>query len=186
MGPITLTDLDDPAFSRLFTDFRRSAFRLETLQAYDVAYEAPAIAAWRAGHQLPPDPGAAEWTDLIRGHVTAGRTFRRVHVVAEPLTEYLRFELTHGYAAGVAGGEEIRIVAADTPAAGDLPGEDFWLFDDRVAVVMAYGPAGEFLSATLDDDPAAVAARQAWARAAWAAGVPLAEYVASSGLAGRA
>jgi hypothetical protein len=182
MGAFTINSLSDPEFAHLFRDFTRSAFRLETLQAYDVAYEAPALEAFRAGRPLPPDPGAKDWTERIRAHVAAGRTFRRVHVVVEPLSEYLRFELVHGYAAGVAGGEEIRIAVAGTAAADELPGEDFWLFDEQVAVVMDYGSGGEFLRARILDDPAEVAQRVRWQRAAWAGGLALDAYLASYGL----
>ena len=42
-GPRVIRDLDDPEFGRLFTDVRRSWFRLETLQRYDVEYERDAL-----------------------------------------------------------------------------------------------------------------------------------------------
>jgi hypothetical protein len=44
----------------------------------------------------------------------AGRTQQRVHVVTEPLTDYLAYELTWEYGLHAAAGEDIRIIPLDT------------------------------------------------------------------------
>jgi hypothetical protein len=68
----------------------------------------------------------------------------RVHVVDRPLSTYLRLEFL-GYQENAAAGEEVYI--ADRGAHPDLRGltEDFWLFDDEVAVRMIYDAEGRFV-----------------------------------------
>ena len=46
---------------------------------------------------------------------------QRVHVVAEPLTEYLRFDIDWSYPLNAATGEDIRLTRAITA----LPGTDY-------------------------------------------------------------
>jgi hypothetical protein len=144
--PGVITSLDDPAWQALFTGLRASWFRLETLQSYDVHYEADEYRAFLKTGRL--DRRAGDWQHMIAAHRRAGRSLQRVHVVVEPLTDYLRYELA-AYAHNSRAGEEIRILA--TPAgewpAGVPQGQDFWLFDDADAWVMAYDPAGRFVAA---------------------------------------
>ncbi len=54
--------------------------------------------------------GKREWITLVRDRTAAGCTMQRVHVVKEPITDYLRFELTWGYQPNVDAGEDIGIV----------------------------------------------------------------------------
>lgn len=142
-------------FTRLFREFKHTAFRLETLQAYAVDYEVEPIRQFLAGAAMPDDPSKNEWCALIRDAVAAGKTMGRVHVVVEPLTDYLRYELGWSYPPNVAAGEDIRILPVQPGAwPPDLPeGYDYWLFDSHDLWVMAYGDGGEFLYAEHVDDP---------------------------------
>jgi hypothetical protein len=144
--PGRITSLDDPAWLALFTGLQTSWFRLETLQTYDVEYEADEYREFLETRRL--DRPAGEWQHMIAAHTRAGRSLQRVHVVVEPLTDYLRYELT-AYAHNSRAGEEIRVIA--TPA-GQWPpgvpqGHDFWLFDDADAWAMTYDSAGRFVAA---------------------------------------
>ncbi|MGH3937593.1 MAG: DUF6879 family protein [Pseudonocardiaceae bacterium] len=47
---------------------------------------------------------------MIDANARAGKAVQRVQVVLEPLTDYLRFELTWGYEPNVAAGEDVRII----------------------------------------------------------------------------
>lgn len=122
----------DGEFTELFRKFKHSAFRLETLQWYGVGYEEGPLEQFLAGKPVVHDPSKDEWCGMIRNAVASGRRMERVHVVVEPLTDYLRYEM-HSYAPNVEAGEDIRLIPVrdgDWPA--DLPkGHDFWLFDSR-------------------------------------------------------
>ncbi|MDQ2881161.1 MAG: hypothetical protein M3Y48_07935 [Actinomycetota bacterium] len=150
-----------PEFSAWFRRFRRSCFRLETLQWYGASGEDDSIRAFLAGQDPPPHPGKREWMTLVTAAVADGRTMQRVHVVTEPLTEYLRFEIAWSYAYSVAAGEDVRIIAL---AQGDswpsgLPRDDFWLFDDAELFAMHYDADGTWIGIEhATDSDAAVAA----------------------------
>jgi hypothetical protein len=145
----------------------RSMFRLETLQSYDVAYEQQAYSEFQRSGAVDLAPG--RWQMLVAAHVAAGRSCRRVHVVVEPLSEYVRYELAAPYARSVAAGEDIRLAVASEDAwPNGVPTYDFWLFDDEVWF-MDYDPAGCFERLYIDDDPAVVVEHRAAAANAWAA-----------------
>lgn len=107
-----ITDVTSAEFDALFTGFEHTAYRLETLQAYDVSYEEEPYRAFLAGHPQPRDPAKSQWVSMIGDAVRAGKVFQRVHVVREPLTDYLRYELGWSYPPNVEAGEEIRILVA--------------------------------------------------------------------------
>jgi hypothetical protein len=124
----------------------RSAYRLELLDRYDAASEREAFARFLRG-----EPSAAErrpWLARIRAESEAGILNQRVHVLSTPLTDYLRFEATWGYAYNAAAGEDIRIIdLSERPAPAGLPGHDYWLIDDAHALVMHYDDAGRLIGA---------------------------------------
>lgn len=139
-----IEDLGSAEFSRLFTDFEHTAFRLELLQRYDVSYEKEPFRAFIEGGQRPADPSKDEWTGMIRAAVAAGKVFQRVHLVDEPLTDYLLYELDWSYEPNVEAGEDIRILVSHHASRPTLPGHDYWLFDSRDLWVMDYDGEGKF------------------------------------------
>jgi hypothetical protein len=174
-----IRDIADPEFGALFTGVRRSWFRLETLQRYDVEYERAEFAAFLRGGQLGSEPGP--WQAMIREHVAARRQLSRVHVIEEPLSDYIRYEL-HAYEPNVKAGEDVRVIPIHrgTWPAG-LPRHDFWLFDDERLWIMDYDPAGAFQAARLIADPASVRQHRQWRDTALAHSTPLTAYTAAHG-----
>lgn len=92
-------------FAEKFHQFRYSAFRLETLQSYGNSAEDADFEAFVAGRPRPKNPGHEQWQAMVRATVHAGRIIQRVHVVTEPLSQYMRLELTWGYGLNAAAGE---------------------------------------------------------------------------------
>jgi hypothetical protein len=163
-------------FAGIFDWFAESAFRLETLDHYAMAYEEAAVQRFLAGE--PRDTTyIAGWLDRVSAARDAGRRMQRVHVVTEPLSDYLRFEIT-GYRLNVEAGEDVRILPRRASEGLDLPDHDFWLFDDRQVVRMRYDGEGAFLGAELVEDPRAAARYCTWREAALAAAIPYDRYVA--------
>ncbi|MFE7192288.1 DUF6879 family protein [Kitasatospora sp. NPDC057541] len=135
--------LDGTEFGRLFESFQHTAFRLETLDLYDVEEEREEFEAFLAGDPMPP-----EWADnpWVRSMTDHGKTVARVHVLTSPLTDYLRYELA-AYPGNITAGETIGIIdRADQRVAG-LPDHDFWLFDDTDVYRMHYTTDGKFIGA---------------------------------------
>jgi hypothetical protein len=153
-----ITTLDEE-FAQLFRDYEHTAFRLETLQRYAVDYETEPIRQFLAGEPMPDDPSKDDWCKMLRAGAAVGKRMARVHVVIEPLTVYLRYELGWSYPPNVAAGEDIRIlpVGSEREWPDEIPfGYDFWLFDSRDLWVMAYGDEDEFLYAEHITDPVEV------------------------------
>lgn len=132
-------------FGRLFETFERTAFRLETLEAYDIEEEREEIARFLAGEDMGP-----EWSDnpWVRSMTDKGKHVSRVHVFRSPLTDYLRYELA-AYPGNIEAGEEIGIIDLSEQTVTGLPDHDFWLFDDRDVYRMHYTEAGGFVGAEL-------------------------------------
>lgn len=167
------------AFKERFEQFRYSVFRLETLQNYGNSGEDPALEAFRAGRPHLVTPGKRNWTAMIRANAHASRTLQRVHVVTEPISDYLRFELTWGYWPNVEAGEDIRIIPIGEGERWpmDLPHRDYWLFDSRELYDMHYDPDGTWLGTEPVTDPARIVEANAVRDAALFHAAPWSEYV---------
>ncbi|MFE7618406.1 DUF6879 family protein [Streptomyces sp. NPDC057496] len=140
-------------FEKLFSDFHREAFRLETLDDYSGSSDPEMIRAFLAGEPQPDDYNQ-EWADEVRGNIEGGKRMYRVHVLSRPMTDYLRFELGWGYRKNAKSGEEFFILDI-TNQPNPLEGvPDFWMFDESSTVSMSYGEGGKFLEAEPHSDPA--------------------------------
>ncbi|MEU2869837.1 DUF6879 family protein [Streptomyces olivoreticuli] len=146
-------------FEELFSNFRREAFRLETLDDYSGSSSTEMLQAFLDGEPQPAGYNQ-EWADEVRANVDAGMRMYRVHILSRPLTDYLRFELGWGYRKNMAAGEEFFIL--DTTEQPDpLDGiPDFWMFDEQHVVSMSYGAGGEFLGARKQTDTSPWLARR--------------------------
>lgn len=167
----------DACFELAETDI----FRLETLQAYGNSGEDPALAAFEAGERPLITPAKREWVALVRNRTAAGCIMRRVHVVREPVTDYLRFELAWSYRPNVAAGEQIGIIPVPPgkPWPTELPERtDFWLFDLSVLYAMRYDHSNAWRSTDLVTEPVAIEAACRWREAALRLAVPWREYTA--------
>ena len=151
---------------QLFATFERSAFRLETLQSYGQSGEDAAFDAFLAGRPYVRPPGKVRWLENIARARAAGATMSRVHIVREPLTDYLKFELTWAYAPNVAAGEDVGVIALaeGEPWPTELPQErDFWLIDTRL-YDMEYAPdeTRSWIGVYLVDDWSQIRQAQMW------------------------
>jgi hypothetical protein len=173
-----------------FRQFRSSAFRLETLPAYDVSGEAERIEAWRDGRARPErSVRTSEYLREIAANVLAGRERMRLRIVDHPLSEYCRYQIT-GYIESAAAGEQTRIVVRNGGSEQTRPdldsvGGDFWFFDmgtgDERAVLLEYDATGAFTEAHLAAGPDLALCRRLWALA-YTHSVHLNEYLVSAGL----
>lgn len=132
--------LDGDEWSRRFTEIEQEAWRLETLPQYLVPQEAEEFAAFREGRPLPPYT-ASSYTERVSRQRAEGKYHGRVHIVTQPLSDYLRFEFRY-YAVHVRAGDDIRILDV-TNRPNPLEGvQDFWMFDRTEVVLMNYEDDG--------------------------------------------
>lgn len=161
-----------------FRTFRYSVFRLETLQVYAGSGEEEDIAAFHRGELAPsPDPAEDEWVARLRANRDAGRIQQRVHVITEPVSEYLAYELTWKYGPHTAAGEDIRIIPVADCWPDDVPASDFTLFDSRTLFSLRYGRGGMWLGADRVADLATILAACATRDAALCQSVAWASYM---------
>lgn len=108
----------------------RSAVHLEMRDGY--MRSDPRFVAWQMGTRNGLKV-ADSWLSLISDTTSRGVLVQRARIVSEPVSDYVRFEhhLTH---ANVAAGERVRWLPRRRASDLALPGNDFWLFDDEVAV----------------------------------------------------
>jgi hypothetical protein len=140
---LTASELGDYIDTRL----TRSAFRLETLDRYDVGSDGDDFARYLRGEPRPTPERKQPWLARLRREREAGILNHRVHVLSTPLTDYLRYECEWGHLPN-AELEDIRILdLAERPRPDGLVDHDFWLIDDRDAIRMHYDPGGRFLGA---------------------------------------
>ncbi|CAM4078497.1 hypothetical protein GCM10009799_02820 [Nocardiopsis rhodophaea] len=169
--------VSEEEFDRFFTDFLHTAFRLETLQKYDMTYEEEHFRRFLQGKDLGPSSALDAWGHSLRQKVREGRKHSRVHVVVEPLTDYVRFECVWAYQPNVAAGEDIRILPVkEGEWPQGIPCLDYWLFDSHHLVLMRYTPEGAMLPPELVDDSEQIVAANVWRDRAMHMSIPFVEY----------
>lgn len=166
--------LDGEAWSRCFTDFARSAFRLELRQVYTMPGEQEELQRFRAGEQPPPEYHY-DWLDTVAAARRQGKTMRRVRVVHRPLSDYTRYEFSWGFAWNVEAGEDIRVLDLTGRARPPLPDHDFWLFDEAMVVELLYREDGTQIGREAVADPD-LSAYLGWRDATWESAIPFRDY----------
>ena len=152
--------ISEEEFAGLLRTIKRSAWRLETLDAYALNSEQADFERFLAGTPGPP-PWQA-WLDQVTSQTAQGMTVARVRVLAEPPTDYQRWMLwaQPWYSRAR---EEIRYMPRSRAAALGLPLEvDWWLLDEEQVVLMYFGDAGEIIGKVLVTEPGVVARYRQW------------------------
>lgn len=179
---MTVALLTGDDLGAIFTTVRRSAFRLETRDRYDVPSEHERVRRFLAG---APDEdyllAAHVWGAMTRAAAAAGRPFRRVRVVTVPLGDYSRYAAWSAQG-NLAADEEIRYLDRESADALGLPvrpPHDAWLIDDERVAVLKFDDEDHLLGAEMLTAPAIVEQHQAWRDAAWKASVGRDEFLRS-------
>jgi hypothetical protein len=161
-------------FQALFPRVKREALHMNMRDSYGTETELPHFARWKAGEQ---DDFAwlRSWCDLIRDHAAAGRVFRRVNIVSEPLSEYQQWSLAVERPM-VAAGQDIRWVSRRLVSELSFPGNDFWLFDDELVVFMHYAGSGLNIDQAATSEASVIKRCRDSFEAVWPLGVPHGEY----------
>ncbi|MGW6733412.1 DUF6879 family protein [Streptomyces sp. NPDC055013] len=151
--------------SRLFRDFRHTAWRLETRRGYASDRNGPKWQRFLVGEDIARDPDNA-WRENVRAQSAQGKRVERVRLVDEPPTRGQEFLLASA-ASNIAAGEDIRCLTRTRARELRLPDYDFWLFDARILARFAFDDEDTTLGVYVIRDPAEVLAACQVRDAAW-------------------
>ncbi|QRX91962.1 DUF6879 family protein [Streptomyces noursei] len=133
----------EATFENLFRQAKHSAMHLEMRDGY--MKSAPEFVAWSQDpRSVSPncDPDSRPWLSLMKEITSRGVVVRRARIFSEPMSDYLRFE--HYLAPrSLVAGEQIRWLPRRKASDLALPGNDFWLFDNSLAVFLHFAGDGE-------------------------------------------
>jgi hypothetical protein len=169
MGSVT-----EAEFDHLLRTFKRSSDHLEMRDAYGTETELPYMAKWAAGesddlHWLN------DWCSILRGHLAGGKSVRRARVVSEPLSDYQRWSFSIADPM-VDAGEDIRWIPRALVSSLAFPGNDFYLFDDRLVVFLLYAGSGLSAGMMSSTDPADISLCRSAFDAVWKISTPHRDY----------
>jgi hypothetical protein len=152
---------------------QQAALHLEMRDTY--AGTSPDFPAWQAGQPLDRAEGDAEWHAIVRPLIERGVDVRRARIVSEPVSDYIRFEHEMTPGSNLAAGEDVRWVPRRRVSGLALPGNDFWLVDDRV-LFLHFSGDGELVDTELITDPTTVKLCVTAFEAVWDRGIPHRDY----------
>lgn len=165
-----------PPFTELLAAARHSAVHLEMRDVYTTT--SPRFLAWQAGLREDPSDRAAWWNpfwDAVADAVARGVVIRRSRIVSEPVSEYVRFEYDVTFA-NIVAGEKVRWLPRRKTSDLALPGNDFWLFDDRLVRFGHFAGNGDFIDNELMEDPKVVQLCASAFEAVWGRATPHEQY----------
>ncbi|KIQ66687.1 hypothetical protein TR51_04100 [Kitasatospora griseola] len=157
---------------------QRSAVHLEMRDSYML--DDPEFIAWQSGKRL--DPAAREswwrsWLDVVVEATGRGVNMRRLRVISEPVTDYIRYEYDVTFP-NVAAGEDVRWLPRSRTGDLLLPGLDGWVMDDKVVVLHHFTGNGQWAEGGMEvrHDPELAKRYLAAYDLAWERATPHAEY----------
>jgi hypothetical protein len=177
------SEITAEAFDKEFDRFARTAFRLETRQDYTGA-TGPRYDFWRRGDPMPErSPRTSSWLARVVATTAAGKRWERAHVVDQPLSDYMRYEMVV-YTENVAAGENIRIADRAAHTSLGMLAVDFWLFDadDPIrahAVFLEFDDGGYPIRFERTSNPGRLAVCRRQRDLVWSLAIPLAEFLAA-------
>lgn len=173
--------ISEAARDQFLTTFRHEAVHLEMRDVYATNIERDRFRTWLRGEPLNPETEAEwwqPWFELMKHNSEAGKTLRRLRIVSEPLTDYIRFEWLDA-AQLVRAGEDVRWLPRRDASKLLLPGNDFWMFDRETIAFTNFSGDGHVLDHQMTSEPAVVKACATAFEEAWKLATPHHEYMPS-------
>lgn len=166
-----------PLFEGLIAIATTSAVHLEMRDSYTPSD--PEYIAWRAGTPVAAiltSDGNQWWQNLVRAHTARGVAFRRARIVSEPVADFIRYEYAIASDHNLAAGEQVRWLPRKHASDLCLPGNDFWVLDNKMVRFGYFAGDGEFLEDEWSDDPAIAERCSRAFDAVWERAIPHSEY----------
>ncbi|MEV6773856.1 DUF6879 family protein [Nocardia sp. NPDC051030] len=157
----------------LFREAQQEAFHLEVRDTYAVPAESEPLRRFLNGEPPVPEYDKRPWTKLVQETVNRGVRITRVRVVTEPHSDYQRWLLSIT-ASNIEAGEDIRYLPRHL--AGEVPPDDWWLFDDTTVGFNLVDNDGKPAGAAITTDPGIAAYCRSVKEKLWQSAVPFDEY----------
>ena len=158
--------LSVPVLTDLLQVGRRRALHLEMRDEYE---HTDRYVAWLEDRRVDRTAVDSEWFTIMESLRSHGADLRRMRIVSEPWSTYIRYEydVTPGI---LAAGERVRWLPRDRASDLRLPGNDFWIVDDQLLFNITGGD-GQWVGTQANDDPGVLAFCLEAFEAAWARGI---------------
>lgn len=163
-----------PTFEELFGSSQRSAVHLEMRDGY--MRSDPAFIDWAAGKLFDPAERWRDWLDTVKEATGRGVSVRRARIVSEPVSDYIRFEHSVTDGLNIGAGEQVGWLPRRRATSLALPGNDYWVFDDKVALLNHFDGEGESLQHEYTEDPNLVSFLSTAFESVWEEIVPHTQY----------
>ncbi|MFE4665156.1 DUF6879 family protein [Streptomyces sp. NPDC056716] len=157
---------------------QRSALHLELRDSY--MRDDPEFIRWQQGHRYDPADRVSwwrSWLDVVAETTGRGVAMRRLRVVSEPLSDYVRYEYD-GTFTNAAAGENVRWLPRSQARGLLLPVLDGWVVDEETVILHHFSGEGQWVGPRMEvlHDPALAAQYVTAYEAAWARAIPHSEY----------
>ena len=165
-----------PEFHELIAATQRSAIHLEMRDTYTPS--SARFRAWQRGEREDPADRETWWMPFhttVADAVARGVQFRRARIVSEPVTDYIRFEYDVTFS-NIVAGEQVGWLPRRRASDLALPGNDFWVFDERLVRFGYFAGDGEFLCHELTEESATVKLCVSAFEAVWERAIPHEDY----------
>lgn len=162
----------EPSFEELLAAATRSVVHLEARDTYDCGD--PAFQRWKTDGDTSYDWDA--WIALVGAATGRGVRFRRLRIISEPVSDYIRWEYAISYG-NIKAGEELRWLPRHLAFDLPHPVADFFMWDQRLIAYNFTGGDGvdtgrmEYIA-----DPRQIIPVVGMFEMLWERGIPHADY----------
>ncbi len=150
--------VETPLFNKAWQAAKVRIFRLEALQEYDAPEEKVLFEKWKKGDKNFTEYDG--WFKLLGQAKEKGIPIHKVKVVKLPVSEHLKYEIDLWKKLKIHG-EQILVIEEEKyntlTQNPDFKPKDFWLFDDKLAIIFDYNEKGELVGEELVTDKTQVA-----------------------------
>jgi hypothetical protein len=147
-------DESDSLWDKYWDEMTDEWFKVEVHQDYSSEDIGPSLKAWMSGDRhksikLLEKEDHSDWIKECLKKKKQGVKLTRVHLVDEPYSRYLEWELEHYRIINIPKcGEDVFLLNYDDAKDLEIPGGDIMFFDDNRVVVNEYNPFGKMIAAT--------------------------------------
>jgi hypothetical protein len=137
-----------------------------------------AFQAWLDGRPAPQAPAVqyGGYIAVVRDAVRRGVRVQRARIIGEPVSAYVRWEHSLTGSVNVAAGEQVRWLPRRLASTLALPGNPYWVFDDRLVRFTVFDGDGEVAGQQYSEDSGVIMACRAAFEAVWDLATPHEDY----------